>query len=40
VSLVRVNDHLLLLENRYGIPVRILANEQVKIERSAIKELE
>lgn len=40
MSLTRVNDHMLSLENRYGIPVRILANEQVKIEKSAILELE
>src|SRR5579872_1332434 len=35
-----MNDHMLRLENRYGVPVRILANEQVKIERSALEELE
>src|SRR5579884_2059736 len=35
-----MNDYMLRLENRYGVPVRILANEQIKIERSALEELE
>lgn len=40
MSLVRLNNHMLRLENRYDVPVRILANEQVKIEKSALQELE
>ena len=40
MSLARLNNHMLRLENRYGVPVRIFANEQVKIEKSALQELE
>ena len=40
MSLVRINDYMLRLENRYCVPVRILANEHVKIEKSAAEELE
>lgn len=40
MSLRRVTAQTLELPNRFGIPVRVLANEQLKIEPSAVEELE
>ncbi len=35
----RIDDHSLDLKNRFGIPVKLFANPDVKIERVAVDEL-
>ena len=35
----RMTPTTLSLENRYGIPVRLFANEQMKLDQAAIEEL-